>query len=658
MTSSTARPAGVGPSPLRLPFLIALLLLFPLWIGIGLHIRYNDRTARTAVERDVSNLARSFEEHVSGLLERLDERLLQVRRDWPGTAAADLRPEGGHRSDQILGFVILDRQGTVLVSTVAADPVGSPRDSGEAFQTLRADPSDRLLVGRVQRDTTRDAARDIDSSGWMLHLSRPLLDRDGRFDGVISLVIDPGLFSRFYDSIDMGVAGAIVLVGTDGWYRARSPLTANTFDRPMTNRPFLGPDGTHVGVYEPVGFVDGVPRIGAFRRVRGMPLVVLALLSKEEALAASIRARNWTLIGGAFTTLLTLAGVLLLARAGRRQARLSRTLALQEERWRLALQAVGDGVWDWNVATNTVYFSPGWAALFGDPAGDRTGTMLDWSDRIHPDDRNAALDALDEHLAGHTPLFEHEHRLNGSDGRERWVLDRGIVLARDATGSPVRVIGTLTDISQRKRLEDMLHGQATALAVANSRLERLVTTDALTGVASRRALVEQSQRLLTQDSRQGLPVAVIMVDIDHFKLVNDNHGHAAGDEVLRIVASRCAARLRREDLFGRWGGEEFVAILPDTEPAGAMQVAEDLRRVIAGTTIPLTGGVTVSVTASLGVATSSRRGTATLDALLQRADAAMYRAKQSGRNRVCPGDDGPGDAERDGPALRQVGGTP
>jgi diguanylate cyclase (GGDEF)-like protein len=162
-------------------------------------------------------------------------------------------------------------------------------------------------------------------------------------------------------------------------------------------------------------------------------------------------------------------------------------------------------------------------------------------------------------------------------------------------------------------------------------LETLSLTDALTGVGNRRAFSQALEREAARAVRYKHALSLALLDIDHFKKINDGHGHEAGDEVLRQVAQTAAAVLRKGDSFYRYGGEEFVAILPVAEPPGAAEVARRLIAAIAGRPIRI-GAHGLSVTASVGVATLGVDGP---EATLGRADAALYEAKRSGRNRVC-----------------------
>jgi diguanylate cyclase (GGDEF)-like protein len=181
-------------------------------------------------------------------------------------------------------------------------------------------------------------------------------------------------------------------------------------------------------------------------------------------------------------------------------------------------------------------------------------------------------------------------------------------------------------------------GQA-AVAIRNARLfgeaRRLASTDSLTRVHNRHQFFELAEAEFSAARLYSRPLAAIMLDIDHFKRVNDSYGHAAGDDVLRVVAERCRAVLRDTDILGRYGGEEFVALLPHTEERAAALVAERLRALVADAPIGFDGGA-LNLTISVGVATLDTE-TRNLEALLGSADAALYEAKQAGRNRVAIG---------------------
>ncbi len=165
----------------------------------------------------------------------------------------------------------------------------------------------------------------------------------------------------------------------------------------------------------------------------------------------------------------------------------------------------------------------------------------------------------------------------------------------------------------------------------------LAMTDSLTQIPNRRALMKSAEQALAR--RTGLPVAILMIDLDHFKPINDTYGHQTGDEVLCRVVDRLNGRLRQHDVLGRYGGEEFCVVAPDSDAKGALALAESLREKIAAAPFATNHGE-ISVSVSIGISTCEANSMCELDEILSQADAALYAAKQAGRNRVvCFGND-------------------
>jgi diguanylate cyclase (GGDEF)-like protein/PAS domain S-box-containing protein len=291
-----------------------------------------------------------------------------------------------------------------------------------------------------------------------------------------------------------------------------------------------------------------------------------------------------------------------------------RQLAESEERHALALQGANDGLWDWDVRADRLFFSPRWKAMLGyeEPeVGDAPG---EWLGRVHPDDRASLTQALDAHLSGASRHFEHEHRIQHRDGSYLSMLARGIAV-RDATGRATRVVGSQTDVTARR--------------AAVHRLQHDALHDALTGLPNRVLFLDRLDQALRRARRSDADAcaAVLFLDLDRFKLVNDSLGHLAGDRLLVAVAGRLEAALRPADTVARLGGDEFTVLLTDVVDArGAILVAERIHHALRE---PFElSGRELFVDASVGIALAGA-GAAPED-VLRDADVAMYRAKAEG----------------------------
>ncbi len=199
-----------------------------------------------------------------------------------------------------------------------------------------------------------------------------------------------------------------------------------------------------------------------------------------------------------------------------------------------------------------------------------------------------------------------------------------------------RVLAAVSD--ERNNLEDRVLQRTLELLMANTRLEQLATTDPLTGIANRRKMTEHIGKELERVRRLRHPLALLMVDIDHFKRINDTYGHEAGDRALVAVAGMLSASLRAVDTVGRFGSEEFVLLMPETDLETAGLAAERLREAASQLVVEVDGGLTIALTISVGVAASRpQHAPDTASSLLVRADRALYQAKAEGRDRVVLG---------------------
>lgn len=288
-------------------------------------------------------------------------------------------------------------------------------------------------------------------------------------------------------------------------------------------------------------------------------------------------------------------------------------LRTNEQLLQFALEGAGDAVWDWNLVTQKITHSRRWNTLLGYAADENTGR---WQDHIHPDDLPIAQANNDALMAGKSSSSV-EMRLRCKDGSWKWLLSRGMVVSHDAHGKPLRVVGTVTDITSFKENQKWL--------------EHVAHYDALTGTPNRVLLSRRLQRAMHIAAQNSSTLAVAYLDLDGFKTVNDRHGHDIGDILLVSVAQHIKASLRDNDTLARIGGDEFVVLLEDLASIDKCQPM--IERLLAAAAMPiLINGLELQVSASIGV-TFYPRDDGDADQLLRHADQAMYQAKQAGRNR-------------------------
>lgn len=292
--------------------------------------------------------------------------------------------------------------------------------------------------------------------------------------------------------------------------------------------------------------------------------------------------------------------------------------ALKESEERYALAALGsnDGLWDWNIPENEVHFSARWKSMLGFQENEINNKPEEWFDRIHDADRARVKNEITAHQNGTTPHFESEHRMLHHDGTFRWMLSRGLAI-RDQSGRPMRMAGSQTDITQAK------------------------VSDPLTGLPNRLLFIDRLNRLIKYSKRRkNHSFAVVFMDLDGFKMINDSMGHMVGDQLLVGVAERLEkclratdtlARLRDTYTVARLGGDEFTVLLDDLKDPNDAKIAAD--RLMKALKPPfLLAGKEVYTSVSIGIAQSNPVYEGP-DEMLRDADTAMYHAKSLGKGR-------------------------
>lgn len=521
---------------------------------------------------------------------------------------------------------VLDAKGTIVASN-RAELIGTDLSYRDYFQAIKQHPNPDMLYVSPPFKTIEGV--------FAINITRMIPGARGKFEGVISATLDPDYFRTLmrsvlyapgmWDAIGHGDGRLFLMVPE------REGLHGMDLAQPGSFFTQHRDSGKMATVLSGVVYSTREARMVAQRTVQpaslkmNKPLVVA--VSRDLDLIFQPWQRD-AMTQAALVGLIAVASILGLYVFQRRQLEFERqtveaAAALQQsaERLQLATEASGVGVWDYDLETNEVVWDDSMYALYGTDRASVSSSYDVWYNSVLPEDRTELDEALQATLkqgGPYTPCF----RIRRGDGELRYIQARGRIHF-DAAGKPVRLVGTNEDITERKALQDQL--------------ERQASQDYLTGLFNRRHFLEQGQVEFARMLRYGEALSVFMLDVDHFKNINDTHGHKAGDMVLQKLSDLLRLTLRTVDIIGRFGGEEFAVLLPETDLKVATEVAERLREIIARTGAELEDGRQLRFTVSIGVATLKDRHTS-LDMLLNQADKALYQAKATGRDRVCVAD--------------------
>ena len=397
------------------------------------------------------------------------------------------------------------------------------------------------------------------------------------------------------------VPGCVSWFSADYKYLGINRYLAETFQ--LRPEDFIGKE---------LGFMESSPGFAAF--VRQFLASPVAASSVEIAAQVEGYPRSYLLVAQKYSQ--NQAAVFIGLDITDRKA-FEEALRESQERYALAVQGANDGLWDWDLRSNQIYFSPRWKAMLGYDEPEISSQPAEWLHRMHPDEAKWIEAQITAHLEGQTRHFEIEHRMRHQNGAYRWMLSRGFAV-RDSSGKAYRMAGSQTDITERKQAEQQLVHHA--------------LHDSLTGLANRALFMDRLQQVIGRSKRlSGYKFAVLFIDLDRFKVLNDSLGHTVGDQLLIAIARRLETCLRSVDTIARLGGDEFTILLEGIHAeAEACQLADRIH--LALQTPFNLSGQEIFTSASIGIAMSETEYDRPED-LLRNADTAMYRAKTLGRSR-------------------------
>ncbi|HEY5930824.1 MAG TPA: EAL domain-containing protein [Burkholderiales bacterium] len=615
--SSTTRPAQDQSRllPFLIPGLAALLIVFYFTVAYFSLTGTREAGMREAEAR-AQDLAQLAEERTARSLQAINLVLAGIGDAWARDPS--LRDS---RNPQMQG--ILRSKAASLPFTrglFVIDAKGAKTHDVESAAIMSGDFSDREYFNWHRNRTgslylSRPGV-STESGDWFMAASRRLSTADGSFAGVIVAALDAQALQDLYRDLDTGRDGAVELLHANGELIARVPEAARWLGMPTGNSITLKDlkAGAPSRTLHAASPVDGVSRIYNLRPVGGLPLMVQAGISETEALAAWRESRS---IASAILTALVLATVLLawlLQRELRRRttvpdAALVDSLRESEARYHSLFRNSIDAI---------LVLRPDGAIL---AANGEACRMLEYSEaELRKLGRERIFDAADTRVQGLTDELARngsargEFRLKRKDGSQVPV-ELSAATFKDRAGQLCSSM-IIRDITERRRAEE--------------HIEYLAYHDELTGIPNRAHFQREFDHAVAVSQRYGLSCALMLVDLDRFKYINDTIGHQAGDQLLKQMAARLRACLRDSDIIARLGGDEFVILMQDAANMEAVTAVADKILEVASRPLIIEDQEFL-VTASIGISTHPQDGN-DLQTLLKSSDLAMYRAKEAGKN--------------------------
>jgi diguanylate cyclase (GGDEF)-like protein/PAS domain S-box-containing protein len=584
--------------------MFTVLLLIAIWAAT-FHFIENERVAARAMSAEsVRELSETYEAQVARSVNGIEQTLKVLKYAAERKGALGALPELGAHGLLPSGLVfvvsIVDAQGNTVASNPRAMAISVAGES--YFKFHRDEKTATTYVAQTMRDKA--------NKDWHLHFTRRLEDENGHFAGIVIVEVDPAYFTSAYERSRQGDLGMLGLVGADGVVRSMRVGDKVSWGQPVDPRMMAGGG-------EPLASPwDGVSRYTAMRPLRGYNLSVFAGLAEEEQMAGFRKQR-----AEHFREAVLASGLLVLVGAmgwiwSWQGAKARRRIRRAHETYAAASEANMDAFFVLRAIRNRhgeiadfkfTAVNPRAQQLTGRSKPELMGqTFCNW------------LPA-----ARHNGMFERLVQITRDGGVHQEEAHNAMPqfkaewLAWQVVGVEGGVVAIVRDISERMRNE--------------ARIVHMAHHDTLTGLPNRSLIADRLQQAVFDAERQGQSVLVAFIDLDSFKLVNDTLGHNAGDELLKVVAGRMVDCVRRNDTVGRFGGDEFVLVLPhvDNNPSALVPLLE---KILAAVVEPIMlEGQKMQVSCSIGVALYPRDGR-DADALMMHADMAMYRAKEAGKN--------------------------
>ncbi|MGO4669887.1 diguanylate cyclase [Bosea sp. 2RAB26] len=608
----------------------------PFWAGVFVTIAclaililsgWREWSAREAVlenaEIDMANLARSLTQHAEDSVELADATLLGLANRLESTgieseALAGLQSFLNDRRTtlgRIRGLFVYDEIGEWVATTESVNLAGLNNSDRAYFQHHRDIDDRQTFLGPPLQSRS--------GGQWIITISRRFNHRDGRFAGVVAATIDVAYFAEFYRRFDIGPRGTVTLLNKDGILLARSVGDGSFVGRDLSTTRLIREQIPRAssGTYYFRSPLDGLQRLSFYKVSDRFPFVLLATQAEHDVLA---RWRQGVITRVAFVVglalFIALVGIHLVRQLVARQ-RLAAAIAAKEADFRLLAEESSDLVTRIDFDERILYASPASARVLGWAPAQLVGTSA--LAGVNHEDRPRVEQTIEALKRGEMDEARMLYRIRHREKSEIWVETTMRATRNSDTGLINGFVALSRDMTQHKDLE--------------AKLAVLAASDGLTGLGNRRCFDERLEQEWARARREGTPISLLMIDIDHFKMFNDQFGHQAGDSCLRTIASVLANQaLRSADLAARYGGEEFALLLPNTDSDGCEQVGTRVLEALHEIQIEDGSVAAWRTTASIGGATIwPNAATATNHAsLVEAADRALYAAKNGGRDRL------------------------
>lgn len=611
---------------------------FAQWLILGISLSvmaaflawdiYRERGRIEALERkQLAQQANVVEQNLVRQLDAIDRVLESTRNDLVAWMPL---PDGRERMERRFKFLteampgvrtmlVVDAEGNAIAAS-RRNIVGQNYRYRDYFQAPLRDPNP---------DTLYISPPFVTQLGVLtMNVSRAIVDAEGKFAGVITASLEPGEFAVLMDSVRYAPDMWTALAHGDGqlfmMVPAREGRAGMDLAQPGTMFSRHMQSGRAVTLMDGIVYTTGERQLMAQRTVRpgalrmDKPLVIAATRNLSAIFDGWYRELY---VKSAILGVFALVSSLALAFYQRRRREFLRLIAEQEEgqrkiseRLRLATEAAGVGVWEYDFVNRRLIWDDSMFAIYGVAPGEFSSDYEAWRSCLVPEDVAKADENARASIEQNTP-YDTCFRIRRKDGQIRFIHARALVHC-DEAGKPQRMVGTNEDITEREQME--------------ARMEYMAHYDSLTGLANRTLFYDRLRQALSLAHRNEAGLALLYMDLDGFKEVNDTLGHAAGDQLLKEVADRLRSCVRQSDPVARLGGDEFTIILNEThQQEDVAVVARKIVETIAKP-VDLDGGE-VRVSVSIGIARYTEEASDE-DTLVRNADEAMYKAKSAGKN--------------------------